>query len=138
MHRRRKNPVIDVAKSATSPATVRTLVLTLVPVLEWQTPAPVPVRTLVAVAAAKSVTNAASSAILLVIATKPAQAGTVAGTRTKAATAVEEALVVVPEGAKVRLAILVVATATCLAIVRRDKNVTIVSIGGPSPEHFKY
>lgn len=138
MHRRRRNPVIDVAKSATSPATVRTLVLTLVPVLEWQTPASVLVHTLVAVAAAKSVTNAASSAILLVIATKPAQAGTVAGTRTKAATVVEEALVVVPEGAKARLAILVVATATCLAIVHRDKNVTTVSIGGPSPEHFKY
>ena len=88
-------------------------------------------HTPVTVAAAKSVTNAASSAILLVTATKVAGAGMVAGTRARAAMAVEEALAV-PEGAKeVRLATLVAATVTCLEIALKGRNVTTVSICNP-------
>lgn len=140
MHRRRKNPATVAAKLVTFPAIVLTPVPTLAPEPESLPVALVPELTPVAVAAARSVTNAASSAILLVIAMKVAEAGTVAATRARAtaAMAVEEALVVPEEGDKHRLAILVAATVTCPVIALRGRNATTVSIRIPSSEHFKY
>lgn len=131
MRLRKKNPATVVAKSATSPVTAITLPPTLlVQEPEWlpapQLPAPTPVAV---AAAAKSVTNAASLAILLVSALKVVEeAGTaVAGIRAKAAMAVEAALVAEPEGAKARLAILAAAMVTCLVIALKGRNATTVS-----------
>lgn len=131
MHHRRRNPAIVVAKSVTSPATVLTPVPMLVPEPEWPPVAQVLGLTLVAVAAVKNVTNAASSAILLVTAPKVVEVGSAAGTRARVAMAVEEALVV-PEAAKVvRLATLAAATVTCLEIVHKGRNATTVRIRTP-------
>ena len=75
------------------------------------------------VEAVKNVTNAVKLDILLVIVPKPVE---------QVATLEEVAMVVAMEAAdvKVRLAILVADTVTCLVTVRKVKNATIVSSSG--------
>ncbi|MCJ1265254.1 hypothetical protein MMC22_005129 [Lobaria immixta] len=98
----------------------------LVPEPEWPPVAQALGLTLVAVAAAKNVTNAASSAILLVTAPKVVEVGSAAGTRARVAMAVEEALVVLEAVKVVRLATLAAATVTCLGIAHKGRNATTV------------
>ncbi|MCJ1238069.1 hypothetical protein MMC14_006058 [Varicellaria rhodocarpa] len=115
----KKSPAIDAVKPVTSRGIVRILAqevpVVLVEVLE-DTPAGVGT---LGVEAVKNVTNAVKLDILLVIVPKPVE---------QVATLEEVAMVVAMEAAdvKVRLAILVADTVTCLVTVRKVKNATIV------------